>query len=66
MAKHYRDNGEFRVYVNRYISQFDKMIESAKRSEQGGVMGASFMTSDAGKVYLILRAALGGGSQDAE
>ena len=27
---------------------------------QGGVLGATFMTSDAGKVYLILRAALSG------
>ncbi|MBT3885698.1 MAG: hypothetical protein HOF70_13015, partial [Rhodospirillaceae bacterium] len=64
VSKLYREKSEFRDYVNRYLSQFDKMIESAKRSDQGGVLGATFMTSDAGKVYLILRAALSGAGRD--
>ena len=54
----YRDDSNFRDYVTRYLAQFDELIESARRSGQEGVLGASFMTSDAGKVYMILQTAL--------
>jgi hypothetical protein len=54
----YRSDSNFRNYVTRYLSQFDELIESARRSGQEGVLGASFMTSDAGKVYMILQSAL--------
>ena len=54
----HRENTEFREYVTRYLRQFDGLISDAKRSNQEGVLGSSIMTSDAGKVYLVLRAAL--------
>ena len=54
----YRGDPNFRNYVTRYLAQFDELIESARRSGQEGVLGASFMTSDAGKVYMILQSAL--------
>ena len=54
----YRSDSDFRNYVTRYLAQFDELIESARRSGQEGVLGASFMTSDAGKVYMILQSAL--------
>ena len=66
----YRDDSNFRNYVTRYLSQFDELIESARRSGQEGALGASFMTSDAGKVYMILQSALsrefGGGTIGSE
>ncbi|MDG2034398.1 MAG: hypothetical protein P8J29_10695, partial [Rhodospirillales bacterium] len=54
----HRENSEFREYVTRYLRQFDVLISDAKRSDQDAVLGSSVMTSDAGKVYLVLRAAL--------
>ena len=54
----HRENNEFREYVTRYLRQFDGLISDAKRSDQEAVLGSSVMTSDAGKVYLVLRAAL--------
>ena len=54
----HRENTEFREYVTRYLRQFDGLISDAKRSNQEAVLGSSIMTSDAGKVYLVLRAAL--------
>ena len=55
---HYREDSDFREYVSRYLRQFDELIASAKRTDQEGALGAGYMTSDAGKVYLVLRAAL--------
>ena len=54
----HRQDSNFREYVSRYLAQFDELIESAKRSGQEGALGAGFMTSDAGKVYMILQSAL--------
>ena len=54
----YRENTTFRDYVNRYVAQFDGLILAARRSDHEGVVSAALMTSDAGKVYLVLRSAL--------
>ena len=56
--KLHRQDAKFRQYVTRYISQFDSLISNAKRSGQDGALGGGFMTSDAGKVYMLLKAAL--------
>ena len=56
--KLYRTDTDFREYTMRYMSQFDELIASARRSGQEGVIGVGFMTSDAGKVYMVLQAAL--------
>ena len=54
----YRQDSNFREYVSRYLTQFDELIESARRSNQEGAFGTGFMTSDAGKVYMVLQSAL--------
>ena len=56
--KLHRKDAQFREYVTRYLGQFDGLIANAKRTGQVGVLGAGFMTSDAGKVYMLLKAAL--------
>ena len=58
ITKHYRSNGDFREYVNRYLKQFDELIANSKQSDPDGALGSALMTSDAGKVYLVLRAAV--------
>jgi len=58
ITKLYREDSEFRDYVTRYLRQFDGLIADAKKTDQEGVLSAGFMTSDAGKVYMLLRAAL--------
>jgi hypothetical protein len=58
----YRSDSSFREYVTRYLAEFDELIDSARLSGQEGVLGVGFMTSDAGKVYMVLQSALGRGS----
>ena len=56
--KLHRKDAQFRQYVTRYLGQFDTLINNAKQSGQEGALSAGFMTSDAGKVYMLLKAAL--------
>ena len=56
--RRHREDSDFREYVDRYISQFDELMARVKRSDLDGVLGATFLTSDIGKVYMILTRAL--------
>ncbi|KKM82366.1 hypothetical protein LCGC14_1320220, partial [marine sediment metagenome] len=51
VKKKYEDDGEFRDYVNRYISQFDALLAEAKKRDHDAVLSTTFLSSDMGKVY---------------
>ena len=55
----YQEDGEFRGYVQRYLRQFEELFDQAVRQEQGDVLSSTLVTSDVGKVYLLLCTALG-------
>ena len=55
----YQQSGEFREYVGRYVTQFQGLLEQAKKRDHNGVLGATFLSSDLGKLYLVLARALG-------
>jgi methyl-accepting chemotaxis protein len=59
ITQKYQDEGDFREYVTRYVSQFEGLIAEAKRRDPEGVLGTTFLSSDIGKVYMLLARAIG-------
>lgn len=59
VAQRYREDAEFREYVNRYIAQFENTLGEAKKRDMDGVLATTFLTADVGKVYMLLIRALG-------
>lgn len=58
IAGRYEGDAEFRGHVDRYIGQFERVIADALRHESGDLMSTSLITSDIGKVYMLLCTAL--------
>ena len=55
----YQDDGEFQDYVGRYLGQFEGLLKEARKRDHDGVLITTFLTSDMGKVYMLLARALG-------
>lgn len=54
----YEKDSDFRDYTNRFISQFDDLLQRAAESDHGGALGGTFLTADVGKLYMLLCRAL--------
>ncbi|MBV6632655.1 MAG: hypothetical protein KI792_06440 [Alphaproteobacteria bacterium] len=50
----FEENSEFRLYVQRYIRQFEEVFGRAISTDHGDLLSSTFMTSDIGKLYLAL------------
>ncbi len=59
IAAKYRDDGEFRTYVDRYMRQFDELMRLAAEVDDEDVLAAALKSSDIGKLHRLLVAALG-------
>jgi hypothetical protein len=59
IAVRYEREGDFRVTVDRYIGDFERMLGEAEQSDPGGSMLNSYLTSESGRVYLLLAHASG-------
>ena len=55
----YQEDGEFRDYVGRYVSEFNAMMDKARERDHDGVLENTFLSSDMGKLYMVLSRALG-------
>ena len=55
----YESNQSFRVLVDKYLSDFEALVTSARQNERAGTLLALISGSDIGKVYYILARALG-------
>ena len=55
----YEENADFRGYVNAYISKFQELLNQADRSDADGLLSATFLTSDVGKLYMVLARSIG-------
>jgi len=55
----YESNQNFRILVDKYLSDFEALVASARENERAGTLLALISGSDIGKVYYILARALG-------
>jgi len=55
---HYREDQSFRDYVSRYIKQFHNLVEEAKKRDTENVMNTTLLSSDMGKLFMLLNRAI--------
>lgn len=59
IAQKYRKDGEFRGHVDRFIAQFEELLGAAATRDRDNILVNTYLTSDTGKVYLMLGQATG-------
>jgi len=55
----YRADREFNQTVDRYIAEFEKLLDEVSRDDRGQVVARTYLTSETGKVYTMLAHAAG-------
>ncbi|MBK5961886.1 hypothetical protein CCR97_27300, partial [Rhodoplanes elegans] len=59
IRKRYRADREFKQTVDRYIGEFERLLEEVSRNDRGQVVARTYLTSETGKVYTMLAHAAG-------
>ncbi len=59
IGNRYRQNGEFRATVDRYMGDFERLLSDAEAKDRDGRLVHNYLTSETGRVYLILAHASG-------
>jgi hypothetical protein len=59
ISKKYRADREFKQTVDRYITEFERLLEEVSRDDRGQVVARTYLTSETGKVYTMLAHAAG-------
>ena len=59
ISRRYRSEPEFRDTVDRYTSEFERLLTEVSRSDRDGMMTRTYLTSETGKVYTMLAHAAG-------
>jgi hypothetical protein len=59
IRKKYRADGEFKQTVDRYIGEFERLLEEVSKDDRGQVVARTYLTSETGKVYTMLAHAAG-------
>jgi len=59
IRRKYRADREFRQTVDRYIDEFERLLEEVARDDRGQVVARTYLTSETGKVYTMLAHAAG-------
>jgi hypothetical protein len=59
ISKRYRADREFKQTVDRYIGEFERLLEEVSRDDRGQVVARTYLTSETGKVYTMLAHAAG-------
>ena len=55
----YRNDRYFMRAVDRYIGEFERLLEEVSRDDRGQVVARTYLTSETGKVYTMLAHAAG-------
>lgn len=55
----YGSDGAFRSNVDRYIGDFERLLSEAERKDPAGNLSTKHLTSESGRVYLLLMHAAG-------
>ena len=56
---HFETDERFRTEANRYIKQFEALLDQATDCDPEQVLSTTFLTADVGKLYLVLSRSLG-------
>jgi len=59
IRKRYRSDREFKQTVDRYIAEFERLLDEVSRDDRGQVVARGYLTSETGKVYTMLAHAAG-------
>ena len=59
IRRKYQTDGEFRVAVDRYCKDFERLLNDVERNDRDNIMTQTYLTSDTGKVYTMLAHAAG-------
>ena len=59
ISRRYGHEGEFRLTVDRYIADFERLLGEAEASDPDARMLQNYLTSESGRVYLLLAHASG-------
>ena len=55
----YASEKEFRADADKFINLFDQLLNDANDRDREGILAETYLTSDTGKVYLMLAQATG-------
>jgi hypothetical protein len=59
IRKKYRGDRDFMQTVDRYIGEFERLLDEVARDDRGQVVARTYLTSETGKVYTMLAHAAG-------
>jgi len=59
IRKRYRGERDFKQTVDRYIGEFERLLDDVSRDDRGAVVARTYLTSETGKVYTMLAHAAG-------
>jgi hypothetical protein len=59
IRRKYSNDRDFRQTVDRYIAEFERLLDGASRDERGPDVARNYIGSDTGKVYTMLAHAAG-------
>jgi hypothetical protein len=59
IRRKYRAERDFKQTVDRYIAEFERMLQEVSRGDRGQVVARTYLTSETGKVYTMLAHAAG-------
>jgi hypothetical protein len=59
VRRRYRADRDFMRTVDRYIGEFERLLEEVSRDDRGQALARTYLTSETGKVYTMLAHAAG-------
>jgi hypothetical protein len=59
ICRKYRSDREFMQTVDRYIDEFERLLDEVSRDDRGQAAARTYLTSETGKVYTMLAHAAG-------
>src|SRR5262249_31866740 len=59
IRKRYRGDGDFKRTVDRYIGEFERLLEEVSRDDRGQMVARTYLTSETGRGYTMLAHAAG-------
>jgi hypothetical protein len=59
VRRRYKSDREFKQTVDRYIGEFERLLNEVARDDRGQVVARTYLTSETGKVYTMLAHAAG-------